>query len=112
MNWIKLTDNNHLYDLIKQTVDDSSLTVLLFKHSIRCSISTMVKRRLDNLELPNSAIPVYLELITYRNVSNEIESYFNIVHESPQLLVVQNGKIASVANHTAINDHFVFSAIA
>jgi bacillithiol system protein YtxJ len=111
MNWIKLADNTQLQDLISKTVDDTSLTVLLFKHSTRCSISTMVKRRLDSLVLPDNVVPVYLDLIAYRAISNEIADYFGVVHESPQLLVVKNGKLATTASHTAINEQYVNSAI-
>jgi len=111
MNWIKLADNTQLQNLISKTVDDASLTVLLFKHSTRCSISTMVKRRLDNLVLPNSVVPVYLDLIAYREISNEIADYFGVVHESPQLLVIQRGKVVTLANHTAINEQYVNRAI-
>ena len=111
MNWIKLTDNIQLYDLIKQTVDDASLTVLLFKHSTRCSISSMVKRRIDSLNVPNHVLPVYLDLIAFRAISNEIADYFGVTHESPQLLVIQNVKVTAIANHTNVSEQFVSNTI-
>jgi bacillithiol system protein YtxJ len=107
MNWIKLEDSIHLQDLINKTVDNPSLTVLLFKHSTRCSISSMVKRRLDNLCLSSSAIAVYLDLIAFRTISNEIAQYFNLEHESPQLLIIRSGKLIDYTNHTSINEGFV-----
>ena len=46
----------------------------------------------------------YLDLLNYRDVSNEVGYKFQVMHESPQLLVLKNGVVVAHANHGAIND--------
>jgi bacillithiol system protein YtxJ len=44
----------------------------------------------------------YLDLIRYRNVSNEISSKFKLEHQSPQVLLIRNGKLIYHVSHNAI----------
>lgn len=112
MNWINLEGQSQLNDFIKRTVDEESLTVLLFKHSTRCSISSMVLRRIDNITLPANVVPVFLDLIAYREISNNVATLLNVEHESPQMLVINKGVVINYASHTSINESFIASAIA
>ena len=67
--------------------------VAIFKHSIRCGISSMVKKQLER-EWDISADDIdfyYLDLITYRPISNQIAEDFGVVHQSPQLIVIKDG---------------------
>lgn len=77
---------------------------LLFKHSTRCSISDMALSRLKREEtrLAAAADLYYLDLIRYREVSNEIAKRFAIVHESPQVIILVNGKVLYHASHHMI----------
>ena len=77
--------------------------VVLFKHSTRCSISSMAKGRLErSWSFPEKDVtPYYLDLIKYRAVSNEIADLFHVRHESPQLLLMKNGEVVF---HTSHND--------
>ena len=80
---------------------------LIFKHSTRCGISSMVLRRFEDdyyLHLKGKVDLFYLDLLSYRDISNEISSRFGVYHESPQLLIVKNGKVIKHASHGAIND--------
>ena len=73
----------------------------VFKHSTRCSISSMVMHRVErdwDLDLPI----YYLDLIKFRSVSNLIAEKSNVEHESPQLIIFQNGKHLYNASHSAI----------
>ena len=45
----------------------------------------------------------YLDLLNYRNISNEIASRFTIEHESPQLLLLRNGVVQKIQNHSSVN---------
>ncbi len=75
---------------------------LIFKHSTRCSVSSMAKRGLDmDLKQTRNAVfdIYYLDLIQYRNISNQIATRYHIQHESPQLLVIKNGQCIFNASH-------------
>lgn len=80
-------------------------TVVLFKHSTRCSISRFVLKQFENsFDLPEDKIALYfLDLIEYRPISNEIASRFGVTHQSPQLIVVKNGKAVYDASHESID---------
>lgn len=78
--------------------------VAIFKHSTRCMISKMVKSSFENDTNAQAEVKLYyLDLIAYREVSNAIESRFGITHESPQLLVIENGEVRQHASHGDIN---------
>lgn len=100
MEWIKLTSENQLQD-----IRDNSKTrpQIIFKHSIRCSISSMALSRLERTYTPMNADFYFLDLIQYRNISNKIASDFNVPHESPQLLIIVNGECIYDESHSAIN---------
>ena len=65
---------------------------LIFKHSTRCSISMVVKSRLEKSEAPENIDFYYLDLLNYRDISNQIASKYNVHHESPQVLLIVNGE--------------------
>ncbi len=75
---------------------------IIFKHSTRCSVSSMAKRGLD-MDLKQAgkvAFDIYyLDLIQYREISNQIATRYHIQHESPQLLVIKNGQCVFNASH-------------
>ena len=101
-NWIILKDSSQLTEL---TNSSSDKPVLFFKHSTRCSISTMAKHRLERKwDLSDEEIiPVYLDLLNYRSLSNELAEKFNVRHESPQVLLVKNGQSIYNASHGEIS---------
>jgi len=71
---------------------------LLFKHSTRCPISAGA---LEEMEAFGGDV-VYLDLIAHRDVSNEIARRLGVQHESPQLILVKEGRAAAVLNHDEI----------
>jgi bacillithiol system protein YtxJ len=80
-------------------------TVLLFKHSTRCSISRFVVKQFENtFDISEGTMEIYfLDLIEYRSISNEIASRFGVVHQSPQMIVLKNGKAVYDASHESID---------
>jgi bacillithiol system protein YtxJ len=100
MNWIPLTENTAL-DLIKE--NSFNRPQLIFKHSTRCSISSMAKNRLDRSEVPVGIEFHYLDLIAHRNLSNSIAEIFNVAHESPQVLLIKNGECVYDESHSGIS---------
>ncbi|GLB49214.1 bacillithiol system redox-active protein YtxJ [Neptunitalea lumnitzerae] len=100
--WVPLEDIAQL-DAIEN--ESETQTVAIFKHSVRCGISAMVKRGFENEENSNVDVKLYyLDLINYRPISNEIAERFGVVHESPQLIVLKNKEVITTASHGAINE--------
>jgi bacillithiol system protein YtxJ len=100
MNWIELTNEQQL-EQIKELSKDKA--VVIFKHSTRCSISTMAKGRLDR-ETPLADHQFYyLDLLSYRPISNKIAEDFHVFHQSPQILVIKNGECIYEESHNGIS---------
>jgi bacillithiol system protein YtxJ len=99
MNWIPLENEHQLDEIIHKSTDKPQV---IFKHSTRCSISSMAKNRLDKKQAPEGLDFYYLDLIRHRNISNRIASEFNVVHQSPQVLVINNGKCVYDESHSGI----------
>lgn len=115
MLWHQLTDINQLQEIISKSNQQphENLAVLLFKHSTRCSISSMALNRLETRWQDDAKIPTYyLDLIIHRDISNEIESLFQIEHASPQVLLIKNGKCFYSSSHTDISAGNIMEAIA
>lgn len=101
MNWNKIESAEQLAHI---TQESNRQPVLLFKHSTRCSISSAALARLErNWKDDNGIKPYYLDLIAFRQVSNAIASEFNIEHQSPQALLISNGKCVYTESHMGID---------
>ncbi|MBN9484937.1 MAG: thioredoxin family protein [Bacteroidetes bacterium 43-93] len=100
MNWIALTEEAQL-DQIKE--QSKQQPVVIFKHSTRCSISDMAKGRLERKTAPENVQFYYLDLIRYRNISNDIAKVFGVRHESPQILLIKNGECVYDESHNGIS---------
>lgn len=89
LHLIPLTNENQLEEI---TSNSKNNTIIIFKHSTSCGISNMVIKRFEKLftEEHQSLKVYYLDLLRYRNISNEISKVFEVVHESPQVLVIKN----------------------
>jgi bacillithiol system protein YtxJ len=100
MNWILLESTEQLNG-IKQKQGYS----IIFKHSTRCSISLMAKRRfeMDRDDLPENLPLYFLDLIKFRDISNQIVQDFHVHHESPQLLVIKDGECILDQSHSSIS---------
>ena len=100
MNWINLTDEQQLAE-IKQKSD--TVPQVIFKHSTRCSISSVVKSRLERAAEPTGVEFYFLDLIKYRSISNKISEEFSVHHESPQILVIRNSECTYDESHSSIS---------
>ena len=103
MNWNKITSIEQLDDIKEKSKDKN---VLIFKHSTRCSVSSMAMNRLERAwkeEETREITPFYLDLVEYRDVSNEIQNTFKVIHESPQVLLIKNGDCIYDDSHMNIN---------
>jgi bacillithiol system protein YtxJ len=100
MDWKVLRDENELDEIVKQS---ETKPQVIFKHSTRCSISSVAKGRLERAQIPPGADFYYLDLISYRDISNKVAQRFNIHHESPQVLLIKNGRCVYDESHMGIN---------
>jgi bacillithiol system protein YtxJ len=101
INWVSLTDLGQLNE-ISQISNEKP--VIIFKHSTRCSISRMALKQFENeFDLSDKVTPYFLDLITFRDISNEIASRFEVVHQSPQLLLIIGGKSVYDVSHSSID---------
>jgi len=100
MNWTSL-DSAGQIDAIKQQPGYS----LIFKHSTRCSISMMAKRRfeMDMDKLPADMPLYFLDLIKYRDLSGQVAQDFHVHHESPQMLLIKDGECILDQSHGGIS---------
>lgn len=92
-------------DLQKAVSESGEQTVAIFKHSTRCFISKTVLKNFEK-EVENSDKEVkyyFLDLIANRDISNKIADDFEITHQSPQLIVLKNGKAVADASHQSIS---------
>ena len=100
--WKALTDVSQLETIEKLS---HSKTQVIFKHSTRCGISSMVMNQFKSaFDLEANLDLYYLDLLSYRKVSDEVGYKFQVMHQSPQLLIIKNGTTVAHASHGAINE--------
>ncbi len=98
--WIKIIDSKTYYDAIEYSYKEP---ILIFKHSTRCSISSLALNRIEsNPQQKLIQNCYYLDLLSFREISNKIEQDFNIFHASPQILVIKDGKCVYNTSHNNI----------
>lgn len=100
--WKKMCDDNDLNEAIENSNHNK---VVIFKHSTRCFISKTVLKNFEN-EVKNSDKKIdyyYLDLLACRSLSNKIAEKFGVVHQSPQIIVLENGVAVHDASHQAIS---------
>lgn len=99
--WRQLTDLGELNRMVSESAEKP---VLLFKHSTRCAISRMVLKQFErDYNLDDAVIPYFLDLLQHRDISNAIANQFEVQHQSPQLIVIKDGKAVFNASHESID---------
>jgi len=96
--WHVLSELKQLDEIAEQS---KTIPVAIFKHSTTCGISKMVLRNFEReYALTDEQMKLYfLDLKANRNVSDEVGYKFQVIHESPQLLVIKNGIAVAHASH-------------
>lgn len=101
MDWEPLNHIDQLNEIIAESKDKP---VAIFKHSTRCSISRMALKQFENdFDFPEKVTPYFLDLIAFREISNDIASRFGVQHQSPQLILIKNGKAVYNTSHSDID---------
>ncbi|MDI6033663.1 bacillithiol system redox-active protein YtxJ [Flavobacterium sp. LB2P84] len=101
INWNELTDLGQLNEIIAIS---NEKPVAIFKHSTRCSVSRMALKQFENeFNSLDKVTPYFLDLIAYRAISNAIADQFGITHQSPQLILIKEGKAIYNVSHSDID---------
>jgi bacillithiol system protein YtxJ len=101
INWNELTDLEQLNEIIAVS---NEKPVAIFKHSTRCSVSRMALKQFENeFNSSDKVTPYFLDLIAHRDISNEIANRFGVTHQSPQLILIKEGKAIYNVSHSDID---------
>lgn len=104
LDWINFESETDIETIIKDSYSENR-KVAIFKHSTRCSISSVAKSRLESSwDFDETVLPIYyLDLISFRELSRIVAEKFNVQHESPQILVIKNGECIYHESHMSIS---------
>lgn len=99
MQWKELTTVGQFDQILK---DSFTHPVAVFKHSIRCGTSSVAMHRIErNWRFET---PAYLvDVIHNRQVSDYVAEKLGITHESPQFILLKDGKSVYDASHLFIS---------
>ncbi len=97
--WTEITSIDHLNTILEQS---ERQVVAIFKHSTRCSISRKVLAQFEKQISSKNIKCYYLDLLNYREISNEIAEQMNVVHQSPQLIILKNKEVVLHVSHNGI----------
>lgn len=100
--WVGLTEPGQLELLGRE--DGEGLQVV-FKHSTRCGLSTLMLRRFEQVwqaEGPDTTFYL-LDLIQHQALSQALSEQAQLRHQSPQVLVFRGGRLAGSASHGDIS---------
>jgi bacillithiol system protein YtxJ len=100
--WNLLTSVDQLIEIEKESFHQS---IAIFKHSTRCGTSSMALRQFERqFEIDNANVKLYfLDLLSFRDISNEIAIRFQVFHQSPQLIVLKDGNTIHHSSHHQID---------
>jgi len=98
--WNNISDISQIDECVEVSKQN---TVVIFKHSTRCGTSRAVLKAFEKQTKPLEYVKFYfLDLIKYRDISNKIASDFNINHQSPQLIILKEGKAIAHGSHYSV----------
>lgn len=101
-NWKPITTEEEILEIIENSIEKPQI---IFKDSQTCGISAFAKERLQNENhlLENIADFNYLDLLSFRSVSNFIAEKLNVIHQSPQIIVLVNKEVVYRDSHHSID---------
>ena len=110
MIWTQLRTETQLEKIQEESKTKS---ILIFKHSSRCSISQLALDRLERKwksQETSHIKPYFLDLISFRGTSDCVAQKFDVEHESPQVLIIENGKVIYDRSHFDIDYDKILAA--
>ena len=99
LSWTTINSIDHLNEIWQNSLEQPAI---FFKHSTRCSISSMVLRNFEREWVPDTTQLFFIDLIAHRDVSNFLESLSGVKHQSPQVIVTKNNTVIYNDSHGTI----------
>ena len=78
--------------------------VFIYKHSTRCSVSLFAMKRLLLLDTTQNETWVYIDVVAQRPLSLALAEELNILHESPQLILLSEGNVLAHGSHHQVTE--------
>lgn len=95
------------WEKVKQ--ESKNNPVVLYIHSLTCSLSKEVIKSLSATSLGETAYIIPVQ--TSREISQTIETELKVKHESPQVIVMKDGKAVYDADHTRIDPEKILNKL-
>ena len=107
--WTYIELESELMDAIALSV---SLPCLFFKHSTRCIVSSMALKSFEKEWVGSDQISLFfIDLISHRSVSSLLASETNVIHQSPQVVVLNNKQVIYHASPHVIDAKLIYETI-
>ena len=103
----RFLETTHLSQILEKS---NKQAVMIFKYSNECGSSDRLKESLKKkIEAKTLNLPIYLVIVQiHKALSEKIAQIFNTKHESPQILIINKGKVVYTAHHGKIKiENFV-----
>ena len=98
--WIEITNIEQLYHIWNNSLTQPAV---FFKHSTRCSISSMSLRAFERSWVIDETQLFFVDLIAHRDVSNLLSEISHVQHQSPQVIVTNNNTVIYSDSHGTID---------
>ncbi|HEU4575831.1 MAG TPA: bacillithiol system redox-active protein YtxJ [Chitinophagaceae bacterium] len=108
MHWIHLTETDQLSQIVAKSQNKPQV---IFKHSSRCSISSVAFSRMQSIKCSCESDFYFLDILSYRSISDKVAEVFKVEHQSPQVLVIMNGECIFTESHLGISAHEIVEQI-
>jgi bacillithiol system protein YtxJ len=101
-SWKSVTEKEQFYSLLENSAEKPQI---IFKDSRTCGISAHAKHRLEmGFGLIAEKVDFhYLDLLTYRPISNLVAQELKVTHQSPQIILLKNKQVVYTSSHHAID---------
>lgn len=107
-----IVDIRQDHDLEQLLERSKSGPVLIFKHSTQCPISTQAYEEFtDFVEGVRGVMCGSVLVVENRRLSNAIAERFGVRHESPQALLIKDGRVVWHASHWSITSDSLADAL-
>lgn len=110
VHWNYLTASEDIEDVFKSS---NTTPQIILKHSNSCGTSYFAKKNVESItEQERKGAPIHLiDVVRSRQVSNYLADKVSIRHESPQIFVIQDGKVIWSASHGGVNARNIVQAL-
>ena len=100
LNWKEINSIDDLHDIWENSLEKPAV---FFKHSTRCSISSMALRAFERNWISDDTQLFFIYLIANRDVSNLLAELSKVEHQSPQIIVTNNRTVVFTDSHGTID---------